>query len=243
MKNWRKLLVLPACLALGLLSPGVSLAAAEAKVGGSEVLVTAEGVVKAVPDIAVLRLAILTEAPKAQQATAENARLAEAMLTAVKKLLKDGDSLKSSGYRVQPVYNRPEKAKKPAIVGYQARHTFQLKIQDPGRLGEIIDVALQHGVGEVQGPWWEHSRLEALTQEAAVQALQKAGNLAEALAQSQKLKIKRILKITTSARPQLPPRNEMRLMAAAAAPEPPATPIEVGEEEIRAQVEAVFDLE
>lgn len=242
MKSWRKLLIFPACLALGLSGPGTSLAAADSKAGSSEVLVTAEGVIKAVPDIAVLRLTILTEAAKAPQATADNARLAEAMLAAVKRLLQEGDSLKSTGYRVQPVYNRPEKGKKPTITAYQARHTFQVQVHDPGRLGEIIDVALQHGVGEVQGPWWEHSRLEALTQEAAVQALQKARNLAEALAQSQKLKVKRLLKISTATRPQLLPRGEMKMLAAGAM-DTVATPIEVGEEEIRAQVEAVFELE
>lgn len=217
-------------------------AATEANAGGSEAWITAEGVVKAVPDMASLRLTIQTEAAKAQQATAANARLADGLVAALKKQLQEGDSLKSIAYRVQPLYSQPEKGKKQAIIGYQARHTFLLRVHEPRRLGELLDLALQHGVNDIQGPWWEHSRLEELQREATVKALQQARQLAEALARSQQLQVKKLVKVSVTHRARAIPPGAVRTLAAPTA-EAAATPIEVGEEEIRAQVEATFALE
>ena len=176
-------------------------------------------------------------------ASAENARKADAFLTAVKKFFHEGDTVRSTGYRIMPLYTYGEKGKKPAITGYRASNGFQVKLKELARLGDLIDLGVQQGVNEIHGPIWQHSEIDALTQEATVQALQKAKQMAEALARSQGMKVKRLQKVSTMTRVAPYPRDEAKLMRAAAGPENVATPIEVGEQEIRAQVEAVFELE
>ena len=84
--------------------------------------------------------------------------------------------------------------------------------------------------------------MDNLVQEASVQALQKAKKMAEALAQSQGMKIKRLQKISTGTR-VVPYPREFQAVSPAAAAEKVATPIEVGEQEIRANIEAVFELD
>lgn len=205
--------------------------------------ISGEGMVKAIPDIALVNFTILTEAPKAQAAAAENARKADAFLEAVKKFLKADDTVKTTGYQIVPLQQYGERGKKPAITGYRARNSFEVKIKDPTRLGDLIDLGTQHGVNEIHGPFWQHSRQDALIQEASVKALQQAKLMAEALAQSQNLKVKRLLRVSTQGRMAPFPRAEASLMRAPAGVETPATPIEVGEQEIRAHVEAVFELE
>jgi uncharacterized protein YggE len=205
--------------------------------------ITSEGMVKAYPDIAVLNFTILTESPKAQMASIENARKADSFLGAVKKFLHEGDTVKSTGYRIIPLYTYGDKMKKPAITGYRGSHGFQVRIKELPRLGDLIDLAVQQGVNEINGPYWQHSGLDALTREASVQALQKAKQMAEALAGSQGLKVKRLQKVSTGTRVVPYPRDEAKVMRAAAGPDAVATPIEVGEQEIRAQIEAVFELE
>jgi uncharacterized protein YggE len=227
------------------LIPGTQMLAGEeaVKPGPQVALVSGDGKVLAVPDIAQLQVTILTEAPQAQVAAAENAKKAEAFVAAAKKFLQAGDTLKSMGYRIMPLQTYGGQGKKPAITGYRASNSFQITIKDLTRLGDLIDLAVRQGVNEIQGPFWEHSRLETLIQEASVQALQKAKELAEALAKSQGLQIKRLLRVSTRGRGVPYPRDEARLMAPAAGAEKVATPIEVGEQEIRATVEAVFELE
>jgi uncharacterized protein YggE len=107
-------------------------------------------------------------------------------------------------------------------------------------LGTVIDTALKNGATRVNGPYWSHSRLEELQRQAAVNALERARRLAEALAQAAGLKIKGVDKISTGIR-IIAPRGagENYLMAKAVSPTSP-TPIEVGEEEIKAHLQAVF---
>lgn len=223
--------------------PGVQAVEETTKPGQPVAIVNAEGHVLAVPDIAQLRVTIFTEAPQAQAAAAENAKKAEAFVTAGKKFLQAGDSFKSMGYRVMPLQTYGGQGKKPAITGYRASNSFQIKIKDPSRLGDLIDLAVRHGVNEINGPYWEHSRIDVLSQEAHVQALQKARELAESLAKSQGMKIKRLQKVAIRNRVLPFSREEARLMAPAAGAEQVATPIEVGEQEIQGTVEATFELE
>jgi hypothetical protein len=200
--------------------------------------VEAEGKVSARPDMATLVLEVETQAPSAEAASAANSAKAEGLLTALKKTLGPHDRLRTLGYRVVTVRTAGDKTRPPEIKGYQAVHRLQAEVRDPARLGKVIDAGLQGGASQVNGPYWGHSRLEELQREAAVDALSKARRLAEALAQASGAKIARVEKISTGVR-LLPLRaaGEAYLAKAAA---PPA--IEVGEEEIKATVQASFQL-
>ena len=100
-----------------------------------------------------------------------------------------------------------------------------MKLQGVARLGAVIDLALKNGAAAINGPFWGYAHAEELQRQAAVAALERARRLAEALAQSQGLKIKGVEKISTGIRilPLGGPERAMRLAAAA-----PVTPIEVG---------------
>ena len=143
-------------------------------------------------------------------------------------------------YRLLPVNSYKDKSSPPEIKGYRAVNQLEVKVLDVARLGTVIDTALKNGATKVNGPYWSHSRLEELQRQAAVNALERARRLAEALAQAAGLKIKGVDKISTGIR-IIAPRSagENYLMAKAAGP-PSPTPIEVGEEEISANIQAVF---
>jgi hypothetical protein len=202
--------------------------------------VEADGKVWAVPDLARLTLEVETRAPQATAAAQENSRRAEALLKALKPALGPEDQVKTLGYRLNPVYVPGNKPGAQEIKGYQSVNRLEVKLKGPERLGAVIDLGLKNGATGVNGPFWEHSRLEELQRQAAVAALERARRLAEALAQAQGLKIKAVEKISSGLR-FLPVRaaGEGMRMAVAA----PTTPIEVGEEEIRASVQAVFALQ
>lgn len=202
--------------------------------------VDAEGEVTATPDVARLTLEVETQAATAAAAGQENAKQAGRVLAALKPKLGPGDKLRTLGYRLTPVYSYKEKSSPPEIKGYRAVNRIEVKVVDVARLGTVIDTALTGGATRVNGPYWSHSRMEELQQQAAVNALERARRLAEALAQAAGLKIKGVDKISTGIR-IISPRaaGASDLMARAASPAPP-TPIEVGEEEIKAHIQAVF---
>jgi uncharacterized protein YggE len=224
---------------IALIIAGFSLPQAQAAETPSppSISVDADGKVMATPDLARLTLEVETQAATAAAAGQENAKQAKAVLAAVKPVLGPEDKLRTLGYRLQPVRASKDKSSPPEIKGYRAINQLEVKILDVPRLGTVIDTAVKNGATRVNGPYWSHSRLEELQRQAAVNALERARRLAEALAQAAGLKIKGVDKISTGIHLIVPRgAGETHLMARAAAP----IPIEVGEEEIKAHIQAVF---
>jgi len=208
--------------------------------------VEAEGEVLAQPDIAVLILTVETEAAAAEETVRENATKSEAFLAEIKKLLSGEEKVQSLSYRVMPVYRtkeRPkggEKVSREEIAGFRARHTFRVELRDLAKIGKVSDAGIRRGVTGVQGPYWDHSRKEELQQHAAIVALKRARKLAEAMAQAEGLKVKRIIKATTVHGYRPAPMGVGRGLAAPGGE--PGTTIEVGEEKFQARVTATFEL-
>lgn len=202
------------------------------------ITVDADGKVMATPDMARLTLEVETQAATADAAGKENAQQAERVLKAVKAALGSEDKLRTLGYSLSPVHSYQDKSSPPEIKGYRAVNRLEVKVMDVARLGGVIDTALKSGATRVNGPYWSHSRLEELQRQASVNALERARRLAEALAQAAGLKIKGVDKISTGIGLIGPrPAGDARLMMAK---EASPTPIEVGEEEIRAHIQVVF---
>lgn len=205
------------------------------------VSVDAEGKVMAKPDMATLTLEVETQAAQAEAAAQENAGRADNLLKALKKVTGPEDQIKTLSFRLIPVYAPKEKNQPSVIKAYRALHRFQVELKDLARLGPALDTAWENGVSRINGPYWEHSRLEELQRQAAVNALEKAKRLAEALAQAAGLKVKGVEKISTGIHPR-PLLAAPREAYLAAAPAATPTPLEVGEEEIKANIQAVFQL-
>jgi hypothetical protein len=224
---------------LALITAGFSPPPAQAAetISPPTIVVTADGKVMATPDLARLTLEVETQAGTAAAAGQENAKRTKALLAAVKPVLAPEDKLRTLGYRLLPVHAGENKASPPEIKGYRAVNRLEVKVMDVARVGTVIDTAVKNGATRVNGPYWSHSRLDELQRQAAVNALERARHMADALAQAAGLKIKGLDKIATGIR-MIAPRGagETDLMARAAAP----TPIEVGEEEISANVQAIF---
>jgi uncharacterized protein YggE len=206
-----------------------------------------EGQVQVKPDKATFQFTVVTEAAQAEEAAQMNAKEADKFLAAVKKVLGPEDQVKTVQYRVLPVFKRVEKTKgkekirTDKIAGYRASHRFEAELRDLKKIGLIADTALKNGANQVQGPYFSHTQQEDLQSQAAVKALERARQLAEALAQASGLKVKRVTKISTTHLIQ--PRV---LMAKAAPPSGTErdvqTPIEVGDITYRAHLTVSFAL-
>jgi uncharacterized protein YggE len=199
--------------------------------------VSADGKVMATPDLARLTLEIETQAATAAGAAQENAQRAAKALAAVKKVLGPEDKLRTLGYSLTPVRAYRSKSSPPEIKAYRAVNRWEVKVMEVGRLGVVMDTAMKNGVSQVKGPFWGHSHQEELQEQAAVNALKRARSLAAALAQAGGVKITGVRHISTGIR-FIAPRGagEFYAVAKSAAP----TPIEVGQEEIRANVQVEF---
>jgi uncharacterized protein len=226
---------------VALVIAGLSLPPAQAAETPSppSISVEADGKVLATPDLATLTLEVETQAATAAAAGQANARQAGQVLKALKQVLAPEDKVRTLGYHLTPVHSYKDKSSPPEIKGYRAVNRLEVKVMDLARLGAVIDTSFKNGASQVNGPFWSHSRQEELQRQAAVDALERARRLADALAQAAGLKIKGVDKISTGLR-FITPRSAGANFLAAKAAAPTPTPIEAGEEEIRAHVQAVF---
>jgi len=205
-----------------------------------------EGTVQVKPDKATFNFTVVTEAPQAQEAAKENAKEAEAFLTAVKRVLGKDDKVKTLQYQVLPIFRRVEKVQgkrkinTDEIAGYRASHRFEVELRDLEKIGQVADIAVKNGANEVQGPYFGHTQQEDLQNQAAVKALERARKLAEALAQAAGLKVKRVIKMSTTQ--SIQPRMFAMAKAAPPAGADVTTPIEVGDITYRSHLTVSFEL-
>jgi uncharacterized protein len=206
-----------------------------------------EGTVQVKPDKATFNFTVVTEAPQAQEAAKANAREAESFLTAIKRVLGKDDQVKTLQYQVLPVFRRVEKTQgkrkiqTEEIAGYQASHRFQVELLDLEKIGQVADTAVKNGANQVQGPYFSNTQQEDLQNQAAVKALENARKLAEALAHAAGLKVKRVLKMSTTTQniyPRLFPMAKAAPMGAGEV----TTPIEVGDITYRSRLTVSFEL-
>ena len=203
--------------------------------------VTAEGRVTQAPDLAEVSGGVVTQAPTAAAAMAENAVRMNAVVAAVRRAgLADRD-IQTSGLSLQPQYKYGQN-EAPVLTGYQATNTVTLRIRKLGDAGKLLDTLVQVGANQLNGPTFRVDNADKALDAARNEAVAKARARADLYARAAGVRIKRILTIAESAGQDGGPRpimTQMREMKADAAP----SPVEPGEVAMTVNVTMTFELE
>ena len=206
----------------------------DSSVGSPTIRVIGEGSVHVMPDQAMIQIIVVTEATEADQATDLNDRIAQEVLSQVRKIVEAGTEIKTTTFSLKPTYQRTKEFPRK-ITGYTAKNHILVKTGDLTRVGKIIDAATDAGANEIGSIQFtlkdEHPvRLKALKQ-ATANAREKAEEMAATLG----LKIARIL-LVEEAGAQVHRPIAVRGMMLQAASVSPSTPVEPGLIEIRGSV-------
>jgi uncharacterized protein YggE len=201
------------------------------------VVVSGEGVVRAVPDQAWVRIGAESRSKVSKEAQVRNA---EAMTAVQQKLAALGlakDAIRTIAIDLQMEYDYANGRQTPR--GYVARNTVEVRVDDFAKLGDVLDAAVGSGATNLHGLRFDVKRREALEREALQLAVANAMGRAEALAAGAKRSIDRVIRIEESSIGGGP---EMPVMAMRMKAEDAGTPVAAGELEIRAQVRLVAAL-
>jgi uncharacterized protein len=186
-----------------------------------------------VPNTVTIFFSVETELPKASDAVRSNAEKTEKILNVLSKISEKDTRIKTSGYGLFPVYEKEGSAR---TGFYRVRNSVIVESKDLDKVGAFVDQAAEAGVSRIANLTFGTDRVEELIKEAAAQALKNAMRDAEALAKVAGVSLKRIAKITYDPRENHP----VRAMLEAAAPV--STPIMVGEIQVQASVDLVFEI-
>jgi uncharacterized protein YggE len=206
--------------------------------------VTGEGRVFAPPDVAAFTVGVITEGGKdIPGLQRENTERTKRIIGFLKSKEVNPDDIRTTAYRVEPRYSRPDCPKgaatpcpPPEIVGYSINQTVSVKVRDFDMIGVLLEGAVSLGANTVsrlsfaiEDPW----TLQGLAREEAVKKAQEA---ALAMARAGGFRLGRLLSVQETSVP--PVLYETRTFAAMEA----APQVEPGVEEITSEVTLTYEI-
>lgn len=208
-------------------------------VEGTLLSISADGRSEARPDMANVMLGVTTEGATAAEALAENARRANALTQAVRRVGVAERDIQTANVSVNPQYVYGDGVP-PRITGYQASNNVNVRVRNLDNLGRVIDASVNAGGTNVNGVSFSHQNPDTQIDAARRDAIAEARRVATLYAEATGMSVHRIIAIQEGGgySPPMPmPMMAMERMAADA-----STPISPGEVETRAQVNVTFEL-
>ncbi|HTU70059.1 MAG TPA: SIMPL domain-containing protein [Candidatus Baltobacteraceae bacterium] len=222
-----------------LLAVVMAATAATATPAATRITVTGEGSVAVIPDQATVNASIVTDAPSADAATAQNNTSYARLVAAVTAIGIARDDVTLSYYNL--TYNpRPSPAPgEPAPTGrfgYIVNRSFAVKVRAVANAGKVVDALTRAGVTNVDNVSFGLANPAQAQSEAIAKAMRDAQSKAAEIAKAAGLHIVRIGRITLGGSPGIVP---MVRMAAMSAPAPP-TVFDAGSVNVTSSLTVIF---
>jgi len=200
--------------------------------------VSGTGVVTVESDRAHISFAVETQAVDAQTAVRLNADTMTATIAALRQANPEVE-IETHGYSLQPLYHRPDPdTGERRIAGYTALNHVRVTVNDIDAVGSLIDAATGAGANRISALRFGSSDLEAARREALRLAVLDAREQAETIAEALGVPLGPALEVRGN-NPRPPQDRQTRVMAMAAES---ATPVEAGDQEVRATVSIRYRL-
>ncbi|MBP0001678.1 MAG: SIMPL domain-containing protein [Cyanobacteria bacterium SID2] len=227
--NWFVSPLAALMLATGTVSMVTSAPVAAQEQRSNTLTVTGQGIVSVPATIAQVNLGVEVRGRTAEEVQAE----VRARSNAVVQLLRSSnvEQLKTTGVRLHPVYSRQGNVTR--ITGYSATNTVSFRVTTD-RAGAILDAAVESGATRIDGLSFvaTDETIEAARQQALREATLDAQRQADVVLAALNLSRRSIVNISVNASMPSPMPFDRGFVAAEAAP----SPIEGGEQQIRASV-------
>lgn len=210
--------------------------------GPPSIRVTGTGEVRATPDQATADFGVETVAATAREAAAQNAQRMEQVIAALVRAGVPRERIETRDYNVFPEHDpRPQmEGGEPRIRGYRVMNTVSATTHEVGRVGGLIDAALGAGANRVHGVRFGLRDPQRYRAQAIAEAARRARADAEALASAMGVTLGQAREASTADVAHGPPIMMERLQAADVGLANAPTPINPGEQVIRATVTIVY---
>ena len=219
-----------------------SLPAQAQTVAAPTVALSVEGRVAQAPDIVDISGGVVTSAPTAAAALADNATRMTAVVAAVRKAGIADRDIQTSGLSLQPQYkygdNQP-----PTLTGYQANNTISIRVRKIDDAGKLIDTLVAQGANQISGPTFGIDKADAALDSARAQAVATGRTRADLYAKAAGLRVRRLVSISEGGAVEPGPRPMVMMARADKIGAAPPTPVAPGEVELSITVQMVYELE
>ena len=205
------------------------------------ITVSGQAEARGAPNQAMLSAGVVSVAPTAAAALAENARKMTGVFAALKKLGVPERSIQTSNFSVQPQYPpyNQNATGLQRIVGYQVSNQVDVVLDDTAKLGPALDALVGAGANQINSVSFGIKGADALQAKARADAVADARTRAETYAKAAGVSLGSVVSIQENGGFE-PPRPMVMLRAQAA--EAPPTPTAAGELGVTANVTMVFEI-
>ena len=208
---------------------------------GTRLDVVTTGEVSRVPDIARISAGVVTVAPTATAALAQNATQMASVRAALKRAGIADRDIQTSSINLYPDYRQDQQGNNPQIIGYRASNEVSVRFRDIAATGKILDALVAQGANQINGPMLSIDKPEAALDEARTQALAAARARADLYARALGKRVGRILSISEAGANYAPPVVMMRQAARGSAAD--STSVDPGEQSVAVSLSVSFELE
>jgi uncharacterized protein YggE len=198
------------------------------------VVTIGEATVRMPPDRAYLTLSTETRAPKPADAQQRNAQAMAAVQQKLEGARLPKDSVRTVAYSLDEEFDYANNRR--TSRGFRAVNTIEVRLDDIGRVGEVLDLAVAAGATTAHSIRFDLKDRDAAERQALRLAVADARARAEAAAAGANASIANVIRIEEQGRAVPVPQRMAPMMRATAADAAVETPINAGDIEISATV-------
>lgn len=210
----------------------------------NSISVSGEGKIQAKPDIGLINLGVISEAPNVATAQKDNTEKMNKITQAMKDLGVEEKDLKTTNYNIYPKYQYTTSGRSN-IIGYEVNQTLEVKIRENlmSKIGDILSKAAELGANQIGSLSFTFDDPEALKTQARKKAIENAKEKAKVLTDDLGVKIVRIINfIETASQP--PTLYDYALKEGLGMGGGGTTPdIQTGENEIAAYITIEYEIQ
>ncbi|WP_341876966.1 SIMPL domain-containing protein [Defluviitalea saccharophila] len=198
-----------------------------------ELRVLGEGFIQAEPDIALVSLGVQTRGMELRQVQQENAEISSKIIAALNGIGVSSDDIQTQSYNIFPQYEYINGQQK--FNGYVVEHILRVTIKDINLVGEIVDLAVESGANVINNVTFAIANPSQYYQQALLKAIDDATAKAMFIGRNMNINVSTIpIEIIEQSSIPFSPYS------VTLAKTDIATPIQPGQMDIAARVEAVF---
>ena len=203
------------------------------------VTVSGSGEVRAQADRAVVRVAVLSTGDDIESVRTDLSENATSMREALTDMGVDESQIRTNHYDISS--NERYGPRGEDEPRYRAIHSFTITVEDPDRVGEVIDTAVGNGASEIDRVQFTLSpeKREDLREQALEAAMDAARTEASTVAETEDLEIQGVQRVSTTEFSRSSPRTVAATPASGGA----STSISSGPVTVSADVTVVYDVE
>jgi uncharacterized protein YggE len=203
-----------------------------------QIAVSGVGETRVTPDRAIINIGVYSRATTAAAAARENARKQQAIIDTVRALGVPREQISTTQFNVHPEMRHIPQSGRSEITGYAVNNTVRIEIRQLDQVAVVIDAALSKGANQINSLDFFVFNADEPRRRALTQAIERARLDADAMARAAGGSLGPLLELSTVYTAVPIPRRDMALALRGQAQADVATPIEPGEEVIRAAVTA-----